>query len=155
MSAVATYFEDVEVGDVEVTPAMTLTEAHGALYRGLTSESPDGSGLIPDLLPLCLSTGLGWRTPRAPLAVLAFMSIDWKIHRKLRVGETIHGRARWAGKRSMREGGVIIQDHDVVDQNGEVAQGGRFIFLVAKRAAEPVRPGSSDCRPAESGGHTT
>jgi acyl dehydratase len=139
VSAAATYFEDVEVGDVEVTPAMTLTEAHGALYRGLTSESPDASGLIPDLLPLCLSTGLGWRTSRAPLAVLAFMSIDWKIHRELRVGETIHGRARAALKRSMREGGVIIEDHEVIDQNGEVAQSGRFVFLVAKRAGGTAR----------------
>lgn len=135
MTAAATYFEDVEVGDVEVTPAMTLTEAHAALYRGLTSESAGGPGLIPDLLPLCLSTGLGWRTPRAPLAVLAFMSIDWKIHRELRVGETIHGRARAALKRSMREGGVIIEEHEVVDQNGDVAQSGRFVFLVAKRGA--------------------
>jgi acyl dehydratase len=136
--SVATYFEDVKVGDVEVTPAMTLTEAHAALYRGLTSESPDGPGAIPDLLPLCLSTGLGWRTPRAPLAVLAFMSIDWTIHRELRVGDTIHGRARAALKRSMREGGVIIEEHEVIDQNGEVAQSGRFVFLVAKR--DTARP---------------
>ena len=137
MTAAAPDFEDVKVGDGEVTPAMTLTEAHAALYRGLTSEGPDGAGVIPDLLPLCLSTGLGWRTPRAPLAVLAFMSIDWKIHRELRVGETIHGRARAALKRSMREGGVIIEEHEVIDQHGEVAQSGRFVFLVAKRGAAP------------------
>ena len=136
MTAAATYFEDVEVGDVEITPAMTVTEAHAALYRGLTSETPNGSGGIPDLLPLCLATGLGWRTPRAPLAVLAFMSFDWKIHRELRVGDTIHGRARAAIKRSMREGGVIIEDHELVDQHGAVAQSGRFVFLVAKRAAD-------------------
>jgi acyl dehydratase len=136
----ATYFEDVEVGETGVTPAMTLTEAHRALYRGLTSERTDGSGLIPDLLPLCLSTGLGWRMPRPPLAVVALMRIDWKIHRELRVGETIHGRARAALKRSMREGGVVIEEHEIIDQNGEVAQSGRFVFLVAKRAARAVRP---------------
>src|SRR6266436_229217 len=68
------YFEDVKVGDVEVTPAMTLTEAHAALYRGLTGESGEGVPSIPELLPLCLATGLGWRTSRPPLAVLAFMS---------------------------------------------------------------------------------
>jgi acyl dehydratase len=124
---VRTYFEDVEVGDVERTPAMTLTEAHAALYRGLTSE-------IPDLLPLCLATGLGWRMPRPPLAVLAFMSVEWKIHRPLRVGDTIHSVLRVAVKRSMREGGVVIQNQDVVDQHGAVAQAGRVIFLVAKRA---------------------
>jgi acyl dehydratase len=131
---VRTYFEDVEVGDVERTPAMTLTEAHAALYRGLTSESAGDPGVIPDLLPLCLATGLGWRMPRPPLAVLAFMSVEWKIHRPLRVGDTIHSVLRVAVKRSMREGGVVIQNQDVVDQHGAVAQAGRVIFLVAKRA---------------------
>jgi hypothetical protein len=137
VNVAVTYFEDVEVGDVEVTPAMTLTEAHAALYRGLTGESPDTSP-IPDLLPLCLATGLGWRTSRPPLAVLAFMSFDWKIHRELRVGDTVHGRARAALKRSMREGGVIIEDHELIDQHGEVAQSGRFTFLVAKGTAKPA-----------------
>ena len=135
MTSAVIYFEDVKVGDVEVTPAMTLTEAHAALYRGLTGESGEGVPSIPELLPLCLATGLGWRTSRPPLAVLAFMSFDWKIHRELRVGDTVHGRARAALKRSMREGGVIIEDHELVDQHGEVAQSGRFTFLVAKRGA--------------------
>ena len=138
MRDAVTYFEDVEIGDVEVTPAMTVTETHAALYRGLTSEAPNDSGVIPDLLPLCLATGLVWRMARPPLAVLAFMSFDWKIHRELRIGDTIHGRARLALKRSMRESGVIIEDHELIDQDGEVVQGGRFSFLVAKRAAAPA-----------------
>jgi hypothetical protein len=129
------YFEDLELGATDVTPAMTLTETHAALYRGLMSEPADGSDAIPELLPLCLMTGLGWRVARPPLAVIAFMSIEWKMHRPLRVHDTIHGRARVALKRSMREAGVIVQEQDVVDQNGEVAQGGRFTFLVAKRSA--------------------
>jgi hypothetical protein len=144
VTTAVTYFEDVTIGDSEVTPAMTLTEAHAALYRGLTGEGPDSPASIPDLLPLCMATGLGWRTARPPLAVLAFMSFDWKVHRELRVGDTIHGRARVALKRSMREGGVIIEDHELIDQHGAVAQGGRFIFLVAKRTGE------SDRRTAES-----
>ena len=138
MTPAVTYFEDVTIGDADVTPAMTLTEAHAALYRVLTGESPDGPASIPELLPLCLATGLGWRMARPPLAVLAFMSFDWKVHRELRVGDTIHGRARVALKRSMRDGGVIFEDHELVDQHGEVAQGGRFSFLVAKRAAAPA-----------------
>jgi acyl dehydratase len=138
MTTAVTYFEDVKVGDTEVTPAMTLTEAHATIYNGLTGESADGSGTIPTLLPICLATGLGWRMPRPPLAVLAFMSFDWTIHRELRVGDTIHSRARVALKRSMREGGVVIQDHELVDQDGAVAQDGRFVFLVAKRVAEPA-----------------
>jgi len=137
----ATYFEDLELGDVECTPAMTLTEAHAALYRGLINEPTDSSDTVPELLALCLITGLGWRFPRPPLAVLAFMSAEWKMRRPLRVHDTVYGRARVTLKRSMREAGVVAQEHDVIDQNGEVVQSGRFTFLVAKRSARAAAAG--------------
>ena len=134
MSAVAgTYFEDIEVGIEELTPALTLTAAHAAVYRGLTGEPNDDPGAIPDLLALCLSTGLGSRMVRPPLVVLAFMGFEWKIHRALRVGDTIHSHSRAAVKRSMREGGVFMEDHEIIDQHGEVVQSGRLVFLLAKR----------------------
>jgi acyl dehydratase len=128
-----TYFEDVVVGARVETPAMTLTEAHVDLYRALAAEPPDASGVIPDMLPLCLSTGLGWRVPRPPLVVLAFIGIDWEIVKAARVGDTVHSRSRTAAARGMREAGVVVEEHEIVDQRGEVVQRGRFSFLVAKR----------------------
>jgi acyl dehydratase len=151
VSDAVAYFEDVGVGDVEVTPAMTLTQAHAALYRGLTTEVSGDPASVPDLLPLCLITGLGWRVARPALVVLAFMGIDWKIHRPLRVGDTVHARMRVTAKRSLREGGVIIQDQEVVDQRGEVAQSGRFTFLVARRAV----PAAAAAGRSIQGGPTT
>ena len=130
----ATYFEDVEVGSQHETPGITITEAHVSLYGGLTGDHPSGLGLAPELLALCLSTGLGWRIERPPLVVLAFMSIDWKVDRPLHVGDTIHSRSRTALKRSMKDGGVVIEEHALIDQHGDVLQHGRFTFLVAKRA---------------------
>jgi 3-hydroxybutyryl-CoA dehydratase len=127
------YFEDVRIGESAETPAMTVTEAHIALYRGLTDERGSSTSFVPDLLPLCLSTGLGWRLNRAPLAVLAFMSVDWRIERPLQAGDTIRSRARAVAKRSLREGGVLIEEHEIVNQHGEAVQHGRFTFLVAKR----------------------
>ena len=127
------YFEDVRIGESVETPALTVTEAHIALYRGLTDERSSSTSSVPDLLPLCLSTGLGWRLNRAPLAVLAFMSIDWRIERALRAGDTIRSRARAVAKRSLRESGVLIEEHAIVNQHGEAVQHGRFTFLVAKR----------------------
>ena len=115
------YFEDVRIGESVETPALTVTE------RSSSTSS------VPDLLPLCLSTGLGWRLNRAPLAVLAFMSIDWRIERALRAGDTIRSRARAVAKRSLRENGVLIEEHAIVNQHGEAVQHGRFTFLVAKR----------------------
>jgi acyl dehydratase len=131
--APALYFEDVTVGDVQETPAMTVTEAHASLYRGLSGDAAATPGAAPELLALCLATGLGWRISRPPLVVLAFMSVDWEITRPLVVGDTIHGRSRALAKRALRDGGVLVEEHEIVDQRGEVVQRGRFSFLVAKR----------------------
>ena len=129
------YFEDVTVGSQHETPAMTVTETHVALYANLTRDDPPAAGVAPELLGLCLSTGLGWRIDRPPLVVLAFMGIEWKILRPLRVGDTIRSIARTAVKRAMRDGGVVIEEHAIVDQGGDTLQHGRFTFLVAKRPA--------------------
>jgi hypothetical protein len=127
------YFEDVVLHGVLETPAMTITEAHVQLCLGITRELPAEPERVPDLLPLCLTTGLGWRIPQAPLAVLAFMGCEWQSVRPLRVGDTVHSRSRTVTKRSMREGGVIIEEREVIDQHDTVVQRGRFTFLVAKR----------------------
>jgi acyl dehydratase len=132
-----TYFEDVVVGAEHETPAMTVTQAHAALYGGVTGDAAGtgDAGVAPELFALCLSTGLGWRIDRPPLVVLAFMSIDWKIERPLRVGDTIRSLSRTVVKRSLRDGGVVIEEHRIVDGDGTVLQHGRFTFLVAKRPA--------------------
>ena len=135
-----TYFEDLPLGGVLLTPGMTVTEGHVGVYTGLTADGVDDPAAVPDLLPLCLSTGLGWRAPKPPLAVLAFMGFEWHIRAPLRVGDTIHSRARTAVKRSMRDGGVIVEERDVINQRGEVVQQGRFTFLVAKRPMSKETP---------------
>jgi acyl dehydratase len=129
-----TYFEDVVVGSEHETPAMTVTHTHMTLYGGVTGDHSETDGVAPEMFGLCLSTGLGWRIARPPLVVLAFMGIDWKIERPIRVGDTIRSRSRTAVKRSMRDSGVVIEQHELVDQHETVLQHGRFTFLVAKRS---------------------
>ena len=128
------YFEDVEKDVPLETPAITLTRAHVALFTGVTGDAvlrdPDA---VPDLLPLCLSSGLGWRVPRPPLAVLAFMGFEWHFLAPVRVGDTIHSDSRTLTKRSMREGGVVIEERRIVNQRDETAQSGKLTLLVARR----------------------
>jgi hypothetical protein len=135
MPAPRSYFEDVKLHSVVETPALTLTEAHVALYSGLSQDVLPEPGLVPELLPLCVTTGLGWRIDNPPLAVLAFMGFEWEVLQPVRVGVTIHSRSRTAVKRSMRDGGVIVEERQVINQRGEVVHRGRFTFLVAKRPA--------------------
>ena len=140
------YFEDVVVGEPLETPALTLTEADVVRYAGLTGEweprttdegaarrSESGRRVIPDLLPLCISSGLGWRVPQSPLAVLAFMGFEWTFSLPLRIGDTIRSRSRTVAKRSMKDGGVVVEEREILNQRGEVVQSGRLTLLVAKR----------------------
>jgi acyl dehydratase len=69
------------------------------------------------------------------------MGFDWEVLQPVRVGDTIHSRSRTAVKRSMREGGVIVEERQVINQRGEVVQKGRFTFLVAKRPTDAAPTG--------------
>ena len=128
-----TYFEDVVVDNTVVSPAITVTEAHVAMYLGVTRELPDEPATVPDVLPLCLTIGLGWRIADPPMIVLAFVGLDWQMVRPLRIGDTMHARSRILSKRAMRDVGYVVEERSIVDQHGEVVQQGRFTFLVAKR----------------------
>jgi hypothetical protein len=133
-----TYFEDVVVDRTTESPAITVTEAHVAMYLGVTRELPDEPAAVPDVLPLCLTIGLGWRVTEPPMAVLAFVGLDWQIVRPLRVGETMHARSRILSKRAMRDVGYVVEERSILDQHGEVVQQGKFTFLVAKRKEVPA-----------------
>ena len=137
------FFEDVVLHGVLETPGITVTEAHVTLYAGVTGDGPPAAGEVPPLLLLSLTTGLGWRVPQPPLAVLAFMGVEWSVQAPLRIGDTIHSRSRTAVKRSMREGGVIVEEREVINQRGETVQRGKFTFLVAKRPAATAQGGSA------------
>lgn len=140
------YFEDVVVGEPLETPGLTLTEAHVVRYVGLTGDweprttdevaaslAETKGRVIPDFLPLCMSSGLGWRVPQPPLAVLAFMGFEWKFALPLRIGDTIRSRSGTVAKRSVKDGGVVVEEREILNQRGEVVQSGRLTLLVAKR----------------------
>jgi acyl dehydratase len=132
----ATYFEDVVVDRLQTTPAITVTAAHVEMYQGLTREAAAPSADVPEGLPLCMAIGLGWRVKDPPMAVQAFVALDWKIVKELRVGDTMHTSSRIVSKRPLRDGGLIVDERTILDQHGEVVQQGRFTFLVAKRQKE-------------------
>ncbi len=133
------YFEDVEIGMTVATPGMTLTETHVALFGGLTDDRPADPRAVPGLLPLCLSSGLGWRTPLPPLAVLALTGFEWRFLQDLHVGDTIRCVSRSVAKRLLKEGGIVIEERDMLNQRGEVVQAGKLTMLVAKRPASNAR----------------
>ena len=137
----ALYFDDVTVGATAESPGLTLTEAEVLLYKGLAGdwESPDATaGLVPDLLALCVSSGLTWRFPNPPLEILAFRGFEWKFVHPIQVGDTIRCRATTVAKRAapdggVPEGGLMVERREILNQRNEVVQSGRVTYLVARR----------------------
>ena len=127
------YFEDVQMNVPLETPGVTLTDTHTALFGSLTLGRPADPGVIPELIPLCMSSGLGWRVPQPPLVVLAFMGFEWRFLKPSRVGDTIRSVSKTVAKRSMKEGGVVVEERSILNQRDEIVQSGRLTLLVAKR----------------------
>jgi acyl dehydratase len=139
------YFEDLEVGQGFETPARTITEADVVGYAAISGDQEvldfraADSGLpprVPELLVMIITSGLGFRAPEELPQVLAFMVFDLHVRLPVRVGDTIRCRVRVAGKRPMKEGGVVVEHRQMVNQRGDVVQEAEYKLLLARRPRE-------------------
>ena len=136
------YFEDIEVGVVFRTPGRTVTEADVVRFAAIAGDHDglDRSGgepgrppAVPDMLIIALTSGLGFRVPVSQPQVLAFMVFEWRFLAPVLVGDTVHCRMQVSAKRALREGGVLVEKREIVNQRGEVVQEGEYKLLVARR----------------------
>jgi len=125
------YFEDIPIGEAVRTPGRTVTEADLVTYARISGEHGglDGAGgarpaTVPDELIIALTSGLGFRVPVAQPQVLAFMVLEWRFLAPVRVGDTVHCRMQVAAKRGVKDGGVLVEKREIVNQRGEVVQQG-------------------------------
>ncbi len=141
-AAAPRYFEDVEIGEAVETPGRTVTEADLVAYAriagdheslDLTRTPPGLAPAVPDILIIALTSGLGFRVPVPQPQVLAFMVLDWRFLLPVRVGDTVRCRIRVVAKRGLREGGVLVEKREIVNQRGEVVQEGEYKLMVARR----------------------
>ncbi len=138
----ARYFEEFEIGDAVRTPARTVTEADLVTYARISGHhdaldrsrgEPGLAPAVPDDLIIALTSGLGFRVAVPQPQVLAFMVLDWRFLVPVRIGDTVHCRMRVTAKRGMKEGGVLVEKREIVNQRGEVVQEGEYKLLVARR----------------------
>jgi acyl dehydratase len=139
------YFEDLQVGDGFETPGRTVTEADLVGYGTISGDQDaldftagevGSPPVVPELLIMVMSSGLGFRAPAETPQVLAFMVLDFHIRQPVRVGDTIRCRIRVAGKRPMKEAGVVVEQRQMVNQHGDVVQEAEYKLLVARRPRE-------------------
>ncbi len=141
------YYDDFQVGDIEVTRARTITEAdivNFAAFSGdwyplhtdieYAKKSPFGERIAHGMLVLSVATGL---MPLYEMAIIAFYGMDKvRFTAPTKIGDTIHVELEVIEKRDKGElGGVVILKESVKNQRGEDVAISTLKVLIAKKTS--------------------
>jgi 3-hydroxybutyryl-CoA dehydratase len=139
------YFEEFAVGLEVVSPGRTVTEADVVMFAALSGDYNQlhtdaefakgtvfGERIAHGLLGLSLAGGLAWRTGFIEGTVEAFTALEWKFRAPIKLGDTIHVRAKVIRTKKMPQtgGGIVIFDVLVKNQRDETVQKGQWTLIV-------------------------
>ena len=143
------YFEDMPVGVSWVSPRRTITEADVVAFAGVSGDFNPlhvdqvfaerltyGARIAHGNLVLAVASGLRQQMPifRGSLrALLEYRS--WKFLAPVFFGDTIVVVTTVIEARETKrpDQGVVVQQVDVVNQDGETVQSGELVSLVARK----------------------
>jgi acyl dehydratase len=140
-------FEELQVGDEYQSPGRTVTEADIVIFAGLSGDynvlhtdaehmkaSVFGERIAHGLLALSIQHGLLARS-MPERSGERFLGLKWKFKGPIKIGDTLHVRARIAAKKEADEPGwgVITMERQILNQRGEVVQEGETEHLVSRR----------------------
>jgi len=148
------YFEDMNIGDKDVSVGRTITEADIVNFAGISGDyntlhtdaefaknSIAGQRLAHGLLPLCVASGLYTRTVynmSMMRQLTAFTELrSWKFKKPVLIGDTIHVEIEVVEKIDSKpesKSGKIVMKRTVINQCDEVVQEGEYVLLIKKRA---------------------
>jgi acyl dehydratase len=151
------YFEDYEIGQKMVTRGRTITEADLVMFAGLTGdynpmhtnaeyakESMVRQRVAHGMLVLSYAVGQAYQLGFLERTVLSFRSVDMKFSVPVYIGDTIHAELIVKEKKEARRlgGGTVLIEVRIIKQDGQVAQRGEWVALVASRAAQADSAGA-------------
>ena len=135
------------MGDEFQSPGRTVTEADIVIFAGLSGDynvlhtdaehmkaSVFGERIAHGLLALSMQHGLLDRS-MPERAEERFVGLKWKFRGPIKIGDTLHVRARIAAKKDADEPGwgAITMERRILNQRGEVVQEGETEHLVSRR----------------------
>ncbi|UCC60571.1 MAG: MaoC family dehydratase N-terminal domain-containing protein [Dehalococcoidia bacterium] len=139
------YYDDFQVGDVEVTRARTITETdivNFAAFSGdwyplhtdieYAKKGPFGERIAHGMLVLSVATGL---MPLYEMAIVAFYGMDKvRFTAPTKIGDTIHVELEVIEKQDKGDlGGVIALKESIKNQKGEDVAVSTMRVLIAKQ----------------------
>ncbi len=139
------YFEEFEIGEGIETAARTITETDVVLFAGLSGDYNPlhtdaefakgtlfGERIAHGLLGLSIASGLASRLGFVEGTTEAFTALEWKFRATIKIGDTIHVRAKVRQKKEMPRlgGGFITFDVRLLNQRDETVQKGTWTVLI-------------------------
>lgn len=145
------FFEDMQIGDEEVSAGRTVTEADIVNFAGLSGDyntihtdaefargTIAGQRMAHGLLPLSIASGLYTRTAYNAAMMeqlVALTEIRWKFKKPVVIGDTIRVEIKVTDK-SDRPGaphGRVVMLRTIYNQRDEIVQQGEYYLLIKKR----------------------
>jgi acyl dehydratase len=146
------YWEDCEVGDVAVSPTVTVTGAVIDMYADVSGDhtplhvdeeyarkSHFGERVAHGLYGLAVADGLKCQSEYRFLPGMS-LGWTWDFLRPIRINDVLHVKFRISSKRASKSKlgwGIVIIPCELINQNGEVVQRGEHKLMV------PRRPGAA------------
>lgn len=142
------YFDEIEVGEKNITRGRTITEGDIVNFAMLTGDwhplhtdaeyaktAPFGERIAHGLLVISAASGL---TPLAAGPVLAFYGMDsLRFMGATRIGDTIHVETEVIAKEPRNEfSGLVTAKQVIKNQRGENLAVSTWKMLVAKKKTE-------------------
>lgn len=142
------YFEDLPVGTMMVSPGRTVTEHDIGAFAGLSGDynllhtdvrfaeaTPFGGRIAHGLLGLSIASGLAARLNIIDGTAQAFTGLEWRFRRPIRAGDTVAVEVEVAAAKPLPAsgGGVITFRLKMRNQDGEVVQRGTWDILMRGR----------------------
>jgi 3-hydroxybutyryl-CoA dehydratase len=144
------YFEEFQIGTEIVTQGRTITEADIVNFAGISGDYNTihtdaeyaktgmfGERISHGLLGLSVASGLGMQLGFIDGTVIAFMGLEWKFKKPIKIGDTIRMVASVKQTKAMKalNGGFIILQARVLNQRDESTQEGEWTLLIKSKSA--------------------
>lgn len=142
------YFEEFSTETSIVSAGRTITEADLVNFAGLSGDynlihtdaefakaTPMGERIAHGMLVLSIATGLANQLGFMEGTVIAFVSLEWKFKRPIKIGDTVHVTARVKQTKAMHAvgGGLVTLDVRLLNQRDELTQQGEWTILVKSK----------------------
>lgn len=141
------FYEDIPVGDEQLTPRVTVTEGHVLAYAGVSGDfsalhvdeiyaagTEFGGRIAHGLMGLSLADGLKVQSGYFQTGVA--LGWSWNFRGPVRIGDTLQVRFRVAEARTSKSRphmGIVTVAVELLNQRGEIVQEGEHRLMVPRR----------------------